>query len=191
MAPFAAMTFVSASKLATRSTSTTRATPSGAQARTAVATSVAPVVHDELGSGAGGEARLLLRADRRGSARACEAGELDRRVADRARAAMDEHRSARDRTVGMQTAMRGQRRNAETRRLVERDLVGKRDGPAGVDRDPLGGCSLGPLPLAFEQPDPLADTRRVDAFADGGDLACAVLAWDHEGVTVGRASAAA
>jgi hypothetical protein len=109
---------------------------------------------------------------------------LDRGVADRARAAGDEHRPTGEgvgrephrQTLGdRQAPVRGECRDAEARAEVDRGVVGQRHRlPRRQDHVLLGG-PVGALPGGLPQPDPLTDLAVVDLGADRVDGTGAVL----------------
>jgi hypothetical protein len=122
---------------------------------------------------------LLVRTDRANHRRALQRGELHRVAADRAGSAGYQDRLSRDRSVGANRAMSRQRGNAEARAFSEADRFRQRCGAARrqgniVRRSPQ------PAPeLAFEQPNPFADTAGIDARAHRFDHAGAVIVGDR------------
>ena len=96
-------------------------------------------------------------------------------MADRAGAAVHEHRQPLDRAVGVQQPVRGDERDAEPGAEVEAGAVGQADDLRGREGDVLRRAAAAALPLRVVGPDALADAGRVDALADGLDLPRPVL----------------
>jgi len=137
-----------------------------------------------IGTGRACERRLLVTADGRDHARPSPARELDRSVADRTGAAGNQHgrrsestraKPARPPLRDGETAVRGQRRNAETRADVEREVVGQPHRLTLGQNDVLLRSPVRPLPRHLPEPDALPDARRIDAVADGVDRAGSIL----------------
>ena len=133
---------------------------------------------------AAGELGLLRAAHGRDDGRAGPAGELDRRVADGAGAALDQDRRpvsapgsepVGHRLAEGEAAVRGQRRDAEARAEVEATRSRAAAPPAARGTTTPAAVPPRPLPGRLPQPDPLADGGRVDAVADRVDHPGAVL----------------
>src|SRR5262249_4947227 len=94
-------------------------------------------------------------------------------------AAGDEDSLPRDRSVGEETSMCGDRRDAEARPLGEARVRRKRDGQTRRHDGVLGGGAPRTLPLDDVEPDSLAEPSGRHAGADLVDDAGAILVRDH------------
>ena len=171
-------------------TSTTMSTPPGASSRMSAAASCAAVVHHVVGARGRGQRRLLRAADRGDHGRAGPAGELDRGVADRARAAATSTVAPGAARPAPSRAGRPRRRSAPrcaviagTPRLApsskRRRRAGARPARRAGPRTP-GRCRP-PGQAASQTPHPLADRGPIDALADRVDHAGAVVVRDTSG----------
>ena len=101
-------------------------------------------------------------------------------MADRAGAAGDQNRLARDRSVAEQAAPRGHAGNAERGAGRERHVGGQRRHQMFGQRNVFGrGAEGAAVALAVEQPDPLPDAEPRDAVADLVDDPGAIAVGDH------------
>ena len=182
--PCSAMTCASIAAFTAATTSTIASTPCGAIFAHLRDDVLLPVVDDVVGAGGRGQLRLLRAADGGDHGGVGPAGELDRRVADGAGAALHQHRAPAQRAgadpVGQrlgdgQAAVRGEERDAEGGAEFERRVGAEQHGLPRRDDGVLGRRPERALVGRLPDPDPLADQHRVDALADGLDRARAVL----------------
>ena len=143
------------------------------------------VVHRVVRTGCGREPRLVVAADGGDDGRARPPRELDGGVADRARAAGDEHRPAGQGTRGEpvgpvlgggQGTVGGDRRDAERGAHVVRRPLGQLGQVADGEHDELLRGAAGAPVLRQHRPDPVAHREPVDVGSDGVDDTGAVLA---------------
>ena len=136
-------------------------------------------VDHEIGARPARDLLLLGPAHGSGDARSTPFRELDRRVADRAAAARDEHGLSLDTTVLEKAAVRGHSGDAEAGSGLEAGSLGKRHRILRRDRDVFGGGAESAAALRLVNPHALADPRSRHARPDRVDDAGSVLMRNH------------
>jgi hypothetical protein len=138
------------------------------------------VVDDEVGAGKPRLLRLGRGADGRDHLRAAPFRELHCVMPDRAGAAGDQHRPARDRSIAKQAAPRGHAGNAQRRSFGKRQSVRQRRHQMLGKRNIFGrGAEGAAVALAVEQPDALTSLQARGAVADLIDDPGAVTVRNH------------